>query len=351
MSPFVFATCQVGAERALKGEAQRVRALRPAFMRPGFVTFKSDAPLTLPLEVDLALARVVGLSLGHVKSSDVATRAKELAAAHGPLRLHVWERDRFAPSEVPDDEDRQGKAIALAAALVHAHPKAFLVGNEAAAGDRVLDVVGTDDDVWYLGMHIHRAHTSPSPGGDPRLAIPADAPSRAWAKLEQAVRAFDIPLRSGDRVVEVGAAPGGVSYALLVRGCHVIAVDPAKMDPRLAAFAHFEHVPTPVSELAPGSVAHPVRWVVLDINISPFAALRQLEKLVREHADDLYGLVLTLKLGDWAMAARIPHLVAIVSRLGAPLHEVRARQLPANKVEVCVVGLTAAGIARRSAKP
>ena len=42
-SSFVYAVCQRGAEKSLKDEVARdAPALRPAFMRPGFVTFKVD---------------------------------------------------------------------------------------------------------------------------------------------------------------------------------------------------------------------------------------------------------------------------------------------------------------------
>lgn len=352
-SSFALATCQVGAEGALKAEVQRVLPqMRPAFMRPGFVTFKSDAPVLPAVASDreLVFARAFAASFGKAGDDDVVERVIALAGAHGPAHLHVWMRDVLAPADAPrDDVDLQAPARALDA-RIRAADATRLLSGDIAKGDVVIDVVGVDANIWYLGMHAHGAATSPFAGGDPRLVVPTAAPSRAWAKIEQGLRLGNVPLRAGDRVVEVGASPGGVTHALLTRGCEVIAIDPGEMDARVLASPRLTHVHMPVAELDPATLARPVRFIVLDVNISPFAALRQIEALVATHANDLYGVMLTLKLGDWHMAKRVPHLIAIVKKLVAPLEfaEVHTKQLPASKVEIFVAALTPAGVARRS---
>lgn len=348
MAAFAFATCQVGAEGALKAEVKReAPSLRPAFMRPGFVTFKSDAPLAPTFALELVFARALAVSLGKADDTDVVARVVDLAHARGPVRLHAWMR---ADHDDDDAIDPHAPADALVARILGAEGArgAFLDGPAALPGDVVLDVVGVDPGVWYLGKHVHGPWASPFPGGDPRLAVPGAAPSRAWAKIEQGLRFADVPIRAGDRVVEIGASPGGVTHALLARGCDVIAIDPAEMDPRVLSSPHLRHVRAPVGDVTASSIARPVRYIVLDVNISPFAALRQIEAMVHEHAPDLFGLLLTLKLGEWHMARRVPHLLSIVKKLGAPTAEVRAKQLPANKVEIFVAALTPAGVARRS---
>jgi hypothetical protein len=70
---FLFATCQVGAERALKDEMARASvAMTPAFARPGFVTFKLAEPLS-PRQTLAALkpcfARTLAASIGRVENS------------------------------------------------------------------------------------------------------------------------------------------------------------------------------------------------------------------------------------------------------------------------------------------
>ncbi len=62
---FLFVTCQVGAEPALKKELAREHPdLKFAYSRPGFVTFKREgSPLTPEFFLKSVFARTFGLSL------------------------------------------------------------------------------------------------------------------------------------------------------------------------------------------------------------------------------------------------------------------------------------------------
>ena len=48
--------------------------------------------------------------------------------------------------------------------------------------------------------------------------MPAEAPSRAYAKIEEAIAWAQLPVRAGDVALEIGAAPGGAVMALARRG-------------------------------------------------------------------------------------------------------------------------------------
>src|SRR6266480_4643757 len=65
---FLLTTCQVGAERALKAEfARRWPELRPAYARPGFVTFKAPVgTLEIAEYANSIFARACAVSLGKV---------------------------------------------------------------------------------------------------------------------------------------------------------------------------------------------------------------------------------------------------------------------------------------------
>src|SRR5688572_15065226 len=88
---FAFAACQHGAEAALKRDiALRMPGLRPAFSRPGFVTFKLDQPAAAPEKFTLTspFARTSGLSLGSVEGErlhDLAQHAWELPEVRAML--------------------------------------------------------------------------------------------------------------------------------------------------------------------------------------------------------------------------------------------------------------------------
>ena len=96
---FLFVTCQRGAEAAVKHELARDwPALRFAYSRPGFLTFKLPPAHGLADDFDLrsAFARAYGFSLGPAAGESVAARAALAWQLVGDLpieRLHVWSRD------------------------------------------------------------------------------------------------------------------------------------------------------------------------------------------------------------------------------------------------------------------
>ena len=70
---FLFVTCQVGAEKAVKGEvSRRWRDFSFAFSRPGFLTFKlpEDSSLLPDFDLRAIFARSYGFSLGGVRGGD-----------------------------------------------------------------------------------------------------------------------------------------------------------------------------------------------------------------------------------------------------------------------------------------
>ncbi len=97
-STFVFATCREGSERALKEEVatEHGPTLRPAFMRPQLITWKSTLPLKAGFSVKSIFARVLGLSLGTFKTpAELTTYAAEHLKGRS-FHLHVF------PREVPE---------------------------------------------------------------------------------------------------------------------------------------------------------------------------------------------------------------------------------------------------------
>src|SRR5437899_10069622 len=99
---FVFATCQIGAEPALKQEvARECPGLRFAFSRPGFLTFKISQGKKIPADFDskLVFARTAGFCLGKASGGTPAERAEivwRLIGDRQVAQLHVWPRDRYS---------------------------------------------------------------------------------------------------------------------------------------------------------------------------------------------------------------------------------------------------------------
>ena len=322
-SRFLYAICQPGAEPALKAEVARVRPeLRPAFARPGFVTFKSAAPLAPDVRLESVFARAYGLSLGDVSPVDAAR------AWGAPVRLHAW-------------------SASLEESVRAAGPGLFRAGARARAGERVLDVIDVAGEPRWVGAHIHDASRSPWPAGTWPVEVPPDAPSRAYRKLEEAIAWSGARVGKGQVAVEIGSAPGGASYALLRRGLSVVGVDPGAMAPVVLAYSpeRFRHLQIPVGALRRELLPARVDWLLLDVHLAPQVALHAVRRIVAPLRRHLRGVFFTLKLNDWSMAALVPSLIARVEGMG--LVGVRATQLPSAGQEICVHAEARSGSAAR----
>lgn len=85
----------------------------------------------------------------------------------------------------------------------------------------------------YPGISLAHDNLSAWPGGMRHFAQTADQISRAEFKLLEALEVFGLSLPAHGRALDLGAAPGGWTRLLLEAGLSVVAVDPAKLDPRL----------------------------------------------------------------------------------------------------------------------
>jgi len=344
-STFVWVAHQVAATRWLKAEIARTAPhLHFAFARPGLTTFKADGvAVSQRTRVPTSFGRAWGLSLGRADScvQVLQTLAAELDR---PLRLHVFERDIDVPVDEQDPGVRGRRAAAVEAELRGLAPAAFLEGPRAELGDRVADVVvphsSEPDEPWLVGLHQHDATHGPWPGGVQHVAMPPEAPSRAWCKIEEGLRWADLSPMPGEVAVEIGSSPGGCSYALLCRGVDVFGIDPGRMDPRTLAFAgphhsHFTHLQMPAAEVPRRALPWHYQWLLLDVNLAPMVALKYVERFVALAHGGLKGAVLTLKLNDEGVFAALPRVLDRIARLGPD--QMRVTQLPSHRSEVAAI--------------
>jgi 23S rRNA (cytidine2498-2'-O)-methyltransferase len=350
---FVLTTCQVGAERALKREIARIRpAWKFSYSRPGFVTFKlpQDESSVERSRVDSVFARARALSLGRAPGESPASRAEavwRLAAdswaAGFPLRhLHVWQRDRRPPGDRGFEPARTECALEAEVAIRQAAPnesqRVSPLHSVVRRGEWVLDCILVEPDEWWVGAHRVGCPASRWPGGMPPIEMPAEAVSRTFLKMEEALEWSKLPLKPSDRVVEIGSAPGGASQALLRRGLFVVGIDPADMHPAVLAHPAFEHWKMRGADVRKRRLAA-VRWLTADMNVAPNYTLDTVEGIVTHRQVHIRGLLLTLKLIDWKMADDLPQWLGRIQSWGFP--KIAARQLTHNRQEVCVCALRA----------
>lgn len=345
-SNFLFVTCQVGAERAVKGELARLWPdFRAAYSRPGFLTFKLPDEHGLPDDLNLrsVFARSYGFSLGKVRTADEPARVRQLATLAGEQpfdKLHVFQRDRAAPGDRGFEPGITPAAEAAEAAIKHFWPAeaAPLPGGGALAkaGQTVLDCVIVEPDEWWIGCHCASGWASRRPGGLSRMELPAEAVSRAYLKMAEALAWSRLPIARGDVAAELGCAPGGSCQALLRHGLKVIGVDPAAMPEVLLADPHFHHLRKRASDVR-RNVFRPVKWLFADMNVAPQYTLDAVESIATSRHAQPRGLLLTLKLLEWELAEETPAYLERIRSWGFPF--VRARQLQHNRQEVCVAAL------------
>jgi 23S rRNA (cytidine2498-2'-O)-methyltransferase len=364
---FVFFTCQIGAEPALKQElAREWPGLRFAYSRPGFLTFKLDSKLQLPdnFADRLVFARASGFCLGKTTGTTTAKRAESIWKLIGdrPVTdLHVWPRDKYSPGfrayepgmtpetvEVERLIREAGKDRLQSAAAIDdldtppttakSHGKGTSGGasprkSARVDGPLIADVVIVDESEWWVGYHRVHSLVSVWPGGFLQASLPAEAVSRAWLKIHEALLWSGFHLKPGQTCVEIGSAPGGAAQFLLARGLDVIGVDPAKMDPVVLANPHFRHILKRSKEV-PRREFVGVDWLTCDINLPPNYTLDAVKAIVMHPGVRFKGMLLTLKLVEWSLAEEIPKFLEKIRLWGYPT--VRARQLHHNRQEICV---------------
>lgn len=357
MSPrFYFAACQAGAEKAVKAEVLAQHpALRFAFSRPGFVTFKeedpadgNDLPPGEPLRLSLSIfTRLWGEVLAQTR--DPATLGSLLGLIPPGVPLHAFDRDRF----VPGDEE-EGYAFDM---KIRSIPEvsALLAGREACGpgqespgfGPRtspealVYDLIWVDDFHVFLGRHLSSPDILPFPGNLCGLPLPPHAPSRAWLKLEEAILRFRPVVQPGWQALEIGCAPGGATTALLDRGFRVVGIDPQYMAETVAGNPNFRHIRKPARYTTREDLTgvNP-DWIVMDMSIPPKDALGELSHVIGL-LRDLHGKklalrrgFLTLKLNDWKYASEVSFHIKRLSQLG--FEALKPIQLASNRQEFFV---------------
>lgn len=329
MTNFAFATCLVGLEPALKLDVGRVRpSLRFAYSRPGLVTFKSDGAIRPDDVPGSVFARVWGRSIGPATVENVGRQLADF----GTTRVHVFERGR----DTRDTDGGVGEAEVLTPWRI---ALSGMPTGPADEGDLVGDVIvaAGEDEAW-IGVHRHSDRTHVRwPGGEIPVEVPADAPSRAYAKIEEAIAWANLPIHAGHVALEIGAAPGGAVMALAQRGVEVFGVDTGELAANVKAMAGVHHLAMKVGALRWEQLPPRVDWLLVDVNLAPQVALHEVARLMPRLSQTLRGCVFTLKLNELSFVAELPVLAQRISAFGFP--DVRMRHLPSNRREICCVAL------------
>lgn len=147
--------------------------------------------------------------------------------------------------------------------------------------------------------------SSPFPHGEVRFVENKEAPpNRAYLKLWEALTLFGRWPGPGETCLDLGASPGGWSWALAQLGARVIAIDRAPLDPKVAALANVEARQESAFGLDPAALG-PIDWLFSDVVCYP---------------DKLFGLI-----ERWRAAGTVRHFVCTLKFQGATDHASAAR--------------------------
>lgn len=353
---FVFATCFDGSNAWLRRDVARYHPeLRLAFSVPGLVTWKAP---TLPADFNLRspLGVTSGFGVGRVATlADLRRVVGETmpGLAHGqPVVLHVCSLPRSAeqtaehaklPGGEPDGGDIGDRLRATEQCLREV--SSFAEGTNARVGARVLDVVhlGGESDAYFVGWHVQGADRPTAVGGVMARPPVPEAPSRAYSKTLELLALGELSVSPGQRVVELGAAPGGGTVAWLEQRAAVTAIDPADMAPVVAELATrmgapYRHLRVSAGEVAASELPRNPDYLYSDMNLAPAVVLRYLERLCALVGAPKRALLVNFKVNDQKVEDQLPGLLqrvgALADRLGCDL---RSAQLPSHRKEIGVV--------------
>ncbi|MFT8244273.1 SAM-dependent methyltransferase [Roseomonas sp. BN140053] len=124
------------------------------------------------------------------------------------------------------------------------------------------------------------AKTSPYPGGAPVLAEDHEGPpSRAYLKLWEAFLRVGRWPQPGETCLDLGASPGGWTWAVSRLGARVTAVDKAPLDPAVAAMPGVSTRTESAFALDPRAQP-PVDWLLSDVICYPARLLALVQRWI-----------------------------------------------------------------------
>lgn len=171
----------------------------------------------------------------------------------------------------------------------------------------------------------------PFPGGHIQIPDDLKAPSRAFKKLLESQKILGCPIKEGEKVLDLGASPGGWSYIALMNGAQVTAIDRSPLCDELMNNSNVEFIKGDAFNF---DDQKDYDWVISDIICDPQRVLELIEKWVI--ADKKVNFIFTLKFKGDENYHILGDIKKALSHYKGPLF---IRQLNSNKNEVTVMGL------------
>ena len=332
--------CQTGFEHLLAGELAAAGVV-VAERGPGWVRAETSGPAgagrALP---DLAFAQLALLDPVEIAGDSVNALAQKVAdffltSLRGERVEAAWPCVWAGPHEVVGLGRR---VAAVEAACGELLKKRLSRVAKLAVPDLPRGVVGGGRGLFVHFTDFGRAFAARSAwlGGQRRMADDALAPSRSYLKIEEAFAVLGREPQAGERVADLGAAPGGWSYSAAKRGAQVVAVDNGPLKGGALNHPLITHRLADAFGFRPGT-GETFDWLFCDLVEEPHHVLRN---LVAPWLDGGWcrRFVINLKFGHVDPLALLHELRAAESVFVRSATAVRLRHLYHDREEFTVVG-------------
>lgn len=309
-------TCRAGFENDLAEELGGGRVLGPALARgkPPAEKHPTFGRQGLPIFAETAATAAACLPVVQHLLTD----------APGAFGLHLWVPDTDSGNQLTGLAEAIGRELRAGLGSVAASERR---ADQLAPGEPLVQLAVLDRERVCIGALPVSEAASTWPGGRARMKLPPGAPSRASAKLLEALLWTGIGPGPGEVCVDLGAAPGGWTFVLLARKTRVIAVDRAQMAPNIAKDRRLKHVAGNAFEYRPDE---PVDWLFCDMVHKPAEVAKLLARWGREGMARL--LVSNLKLPMKKRVAAVAEACRIVQ--GGGWKDLKTRQLYHDRDEI-----------------
>lgn len=328
-------TCQAGFEALLARELTELHGARVAECGPGWV--RLEGALEEAQLDELAFAHLTLRAPIEVRGDSVNGLAAKIAdffltQLKGERVEAAWANVWLGPQELVGLGRRIGAVESACGEAI----KKRLSRVAKLATPELPRGVGATRGLFVFFVDFGRAWVAREAlvHGPRRMADDPLAPSRSYLKVEEAYVVLGREPRAGERVVDLGAAPGGWSYSAAKRGAHVVAVDNGPLKGGALDHPHIEHRREDAFRYAPAGDA--ADWLFCDMVEEPHHVLQHIVApwLARGWCR---RLVVNLKFGRVDPVGLLRELRAANSPL-RQLGHARVRHLYHDREEFTVVG-------------
>ncbi|WP_367608236.1 SAM-dependent methyltransferase [Legionella sp. W05-934-2] len=119
-------------------------------------------------------------------------------------------------------------------------------------------------------------------------------PNRAYLKLWESLFLINCYPKPGDKVLDLGASPGGWTYVMQSLGAQVTSVDKSELDSRIQRLPRIEFLKQSAFALDPNTLNETYDWVLSDIACYPERAYDLIQRWIQ--SGKAKRMIVTIKL-------------------------------------------------------